>query len=120
MPFAYNVDVKLTDENDASSFQFINMTIESVPSGATQLRGEWRGAPVFLPASSGEFDWDGRPGQKAAFVFEGLSANGKIILGLNDFASPTGGLPGRGSTGGGAVIHPIDPTFLGTIVWVIT
>lgn len=69
--FDFNVDVKLTDENDPSSSQFINMTIGSVPPGATRLLGEWRGASIFVPSSGGEFEWDGRPGQGAAFVFDG-------------------------------------------------
>lgn len=120
MPFDFNVDVRLTDDNDPDSVQFINMTIGSVPAGADRLLGDWRGAAVFLPSSSGEFDWDGRSGQQVAFVFDGPSAGSRLVLGLNDFAAPGGGLPHRGATGGGAVTDPDNPQFLGTVKWEIT
>ncbi len=118
--FDFNVDVKLTDVNDPGSVQFINMTIGSVPPGADRLLGDWRGASVFLPSSEGEFDWDGRPGQGAAFVFDGPSAGSRLVLGLNDFVDPGGGLPRRGASGGGAVTDPDDPSFLGDVRWEIT
>jgi hypothetical protein len=118
--FDFKVDVRLTDENDPTSSQFLNMTIGSVPPGATRLLGEWRGASVYVPSSGGEFDWDGRPGQGAAFVFDGPSAGSRLVLGLNDFVAPGGGLPPRGATGGGAVTDPNNPAFLGTVRWEIT
>ncbi|MER7585211.1 hypothetical protein [Kitasatospora sp. NPDC097691] len=120
MSFDFNVDVKLTDDNDSTSSQFINMTIESAPPGIERLLGEWRGASVFIPASQGEFDWDGRPGHAVAFVFDGLSSNARLVLGLNDFVGSSGGLPQRGSTGGGVVTDPDNPQFLGDVTWEIT
>ena len=120
MSFDFNVDVRLTDVNDPDSVQFINMTIESVPSGSDRLLGEWRGASVFVPASEGEFDWDGRPGQGTAFVFDGLSADARLVLSLLDFVATSGGLPPRGATGGGSVLDPNNPQFLGDINWEIT
>lgn len=120
MAFDFNVDVKLTDANDASSVQFINMTIGTAPSGAQRLLGDWRGASVFVPSAGGEFDWDGRPDQRVAFVFDGPSANGRMVLGLQDFAKPGGGLPPRGATGGGSVLDPDNPSFLGDVRWQIT
>lgn len=115
----YNVDVQLTDSADPKSVQFINMTIGSAPPGVKQLRGEWRGASVFVPSAHGEFDWDGRPGQNVAFVFDGPSAGARLVVGLNDFATSQGGLPQRGATGGGTVLDPANPAFLGTIRWCI-
>jgi hypothetical protein len=120
MPFDFNVDVKLTDEDDPSLVQFINMTIDVVPVGAQQLRGEWRGASVFVPSTGGEFDWDGRPNQNEAFVFDGSSAGARLVLGLNDFSDSQGGLPNRGATGGGSVLDPTNPAFLNTIICEIT
>jgi len=119
MPFDFNVDVKLTDANDPSQIQFINMTIASAPPGAQRLIGEWRGASVFIPASRGEFDWDGRPGHHVAFVFDGLSSDTKLVIGLLDFATPQGELPKRGAKGDGSVTDPVNPSFLGTINWEI-
>ena len=119
MAFDFNVDVRLTDENDPSQVQFINMTIDIVPPGAQQLRGDWRGASVFVPSAGGEFDWDDRPGQHVAFVFDGPSASAQIVLGLNDFSDPQGGLPQTGATGGGTVLDPVSPSFLGTVRWEI-
>lgn len=120
MAFDFNVDVRLTDVNDPSSVQFLNMTIASVPSGADRLTGEWRGASVFVPSGSGEFDWDGRPGSPGALVFDGPSAGGRLVVGLNGFVAPGGGLPGTGATGGGTVVDPDNPQFLGDITWEIT
>jgi hypothetical protein len=116
----FNVDVRLTDANDPDSVQFINMTIGSVPSGADRLLGEWRGASVFVPSSGGEFDWDGRPGQGTAFVFDGPSAGARLVLGLLDFVDPGGGLPARGASGNGSVTDPDNPGFLGDVKWEIT
>lgn len=119
--FDFNVDVKLTDVDDPTNFQYINMTIGSAPPGSTRLVGTWRGASVFVPSSGGEFDWDGRPAQREAFAFDGPSAGSRLVLGLNDFAAPGGGLPQRGATGGGAVVDPSNPgSFLNTISWEIT
>src|SRR5262245_25058172 len=120
MPFDFNVDVKLTDANDPSSVQFINMTIEVVPPGAQQLSGEWRGASVFVPSSSGEFDWDARPGQNVAFVFDGRASGTRMVLGLAEFGSSSGGLPATGDNGGGSVLDPNNPAFLGDVRWEIT
>ena len=120
MAFDFNVDVKLTDANDPSQVQFINMTIGVAPVGAQQLRGQWRGDLIFVPSSSGEFDWDGRPGQHVAFIFDGPSVAAQIVLGLNDFANSHGGLPGRGASGGGSVLDPTNPSFIGTVRWEIT
>ncbi|MEV6392963.1 hypothetical protein [Nocardia xishanensis] len=120
MAFDFNVDVELTDANDPASVQFINMTIESAPAGSDRLLGEWRGASVFVPAESGEFDWDDRPGAGTAFVFDGASADARLVLGLLDFRAPGGGLPGRGTSGAGSITDPDDPQFLGDIKWRIT
>ncbi|MFD4415973.1 hypothetical protein [Streptomyces sp. NPDC058476] len=120
MAFDFNVDVRLTDDSDSSSVQFINMTIESAPPGVDQLTGEWRGASVFVPSDSGEFDWDGRPDSQGALVFDGPSADGRVVVGLNDFVAPGGGLPSTGATGGGTVVDPNSSQFLGDITWEIT
>ncbi|HZF91432.1 hypothetical protein [Streptomyces sp.] len=120
MHFDFNVDVRLTDANNPGSVQSINMTIGSAPAGSDRLRGDWRGVPGFLPSSSGEFDWDGRQGHRVVFAFDGPSAGSRLVLGLNDFAAPGGGLPGRGARGGGAVTDPDNPQFLGTVRWEIT
>ncbi|MGW2256076.1 hypothetical protein ACWCXH_38935 [Kitasatospora sp. NPDC001660] len=117
---SYNVDVKLTDAGDPNAFQFINMNISAIPPGATQLRGYWRGASAFIPSSGGEFDWDGRPGQEVAFIFDGPSSDARLVLDLQDFISPQGGLPEIGATGGGNILDPNTPTFLGNIHWEIT
>jgi hypothetical protein len=120
MPFDFNVDVRLTDVNDADSVQFINMTIGSVPAGSDRLLGDWRGAAVFVPSSAGEFDWDGRPGQGVAFVFDGPSAGARMVLGLSGFVAFNGGLPPRGAKGSGSVVDPDDPQFLDEVIWEIT
>jgi hypothetical protein len=116
----FNVDVRLIDANDPDSVQFINMTIDSVPPGADRLLGDWRGASVFVPSSGGEFDWDARPGQGTAFVFDGPSADGRLVLGLLDFIDSGGGLPPRGASGNGSVTDPDNPRFLGDVKWEIT
>ncbi|MGW1077867.1 hypothetical protein [Streptomyces sp. NPDC002537] len=118
--FDFNVDVKLTDVSDPNRFQFINMTIASVPPGATQLRGTWRGASVFVPSTSGEFDWDGRSGHEVAFVFDGPAMNARVVVGLLNFIGAPGRLPGRGATGGGEVLDPDQPSFREEITWRIT
>ena len=120
MPFDFNVDVKLTDVNDPTNVQFINMTIGTVPPGAQRLSGDWRGASVFVPSSSGEFDWDGRPSQQVAFIFDGPSADGRMVLGLQDFVNAQGGLPRRNATGNGFILDPTDPLFRGQVTWLIT
>jgi hypothetical protein len=101
MPFDYNVDVKLTDANDSSQVQFINMTIVSAPAGVQQLSGEWRGAPLMVRSSGGDFDWDGRPAL-GAFVFDGRAPSARFVLGLKDFAGRGGTLPSTGATGTGS------------------
>ncbi|MEV0360824.1 hypothetical protein AB0H71_32680 [Nocardia sp. NPDC050697] len=120
MAFDFNVDVRLTDANDPTSVQFINMTIGSAPPGADRLSGDWRGASVLIPADSGEFDWDDRPGMGTAFVFDGPSADARLVLGLLDFRAPGGGLPPRGASGAGSVTDPDDPQFLGDVTWKVT
>jgi hypothetical protein len=120
MSFDFNVDVRLTDATDPNSVQFLNMTIGTVPPGADRLHGEWRGASAFVPSSGAEFDWDGRPGHGTAFVFDGASADGRLVLGLNDFVSAGGGLPRRGAMGGGSVTDPKNPQFLGDVTWSVT
>jgi hypothetical protein len=119
MPFDFNVDVKLTNANDPSQVQFINMTIVSAPAGVQQLSGEWRGAPVFVRSSGGDFDWDGRPGL-GAFVFDGPANNARFVLGLVDFAGPGGTLPSTGATGTGSLSDPDDPSFTGDVRWEVT
>ncbi|MFI9508115.1 hypothetical protein [Nocardia sp. NPDC052566] len=120
MAFDFNVDVKLTDAADPDSVQFINMTIDAVPAGVTQLSGTWRGASVFVPASNGEFDWDGRPGHEVAFVFDGSSSGARLVLGLLGFIGASGKLPGRGTTGDGEVLDPTQPAFRGEVRWKVT
>jgi hypothetical protein len=118
--FDFNVDVKLTDKNNRTSVQFINMTIANVVPGVQQLRGTWRGAPVFVPSSGGEFEWDGRPGQDLALVYDGPAAELRLVLGLTGFKAQNGGLPARGAKGGGTVSDPSRPTFRGDVLWEIT
>lgn len=120
MAFDFNVDVKLTDTSDPSVFQYVNLTIATVPAGATQLRGTWRGASVFVPSTGGEFDWDGRPGHEVAFVFDGPSGSGRVVIGLLDFIGASGKLPARGAGGAGEVLDPNSPTFREEITWKIT
>lgn len=120
MPFDFNVDVRLNDDSDPQQTQYINLTIEVVTPGVQQLSGTWRGASVFVPSSSGEFLWDGRPDQMEAFVYDGPVSGGRFIMGLNDFTDGSGGLPPRGASGGGAITDPVNPTFLATITWEIT
>jgi hypothetical protein len=120
VPFDFNVDIKLTDANDSSQVQFINATIAVVAPGVQQLSGDWRGASVFVPSSGGGFDWDGRPGQGAAFFFDGPSSNTRLVLDLLGFVGPGGTLPPRGATGAGSVMDPTNPSFLGDVLWEIT
>ncbi|WP_438488908.1 hypothetical protein [Streptomyces sp. S186] len=114
----FNADVKLTVESDPSRTQFVNMTIDSVPGGADQLDGTWRGASVFVPSTGGSFHWDGRPGQDVAFLLDG--ATGNVTVSLLGFVGATGKLPGRGATGHGEVLDPVTKQFLDAIVWKIT
>jgi hypothetical protein len=120
MSFDFNVDVRLTDKNDPDSVQFINMTIGTVAGGADRLLGDWRGASVFVPSSEGEFDWDGRPDQQVAFIFDGPSAGARLVLGLQGFVDANGALPSTGDSGTGEVLDPNNPGFLGEVIWEIT
>ncbi|MEV4923672.1 hypothetical protein [Streptomyces roseoverticillatus] len=117
---AYNVDVKLTVKNDPSRSQFINMTIDTVPAGATQLRGTWRGARVFVPSQGGDFSWDGRAGQELIEAFDGPASAARVVLDLEKFIGAPGKLPGRGAGGTGIVFDPADPAFHLDITWRIT
>ncbi|CAM5563575.1 hypothetical protein [Streptomyces abikoensis] len=117
---AYNVDVKLTDKNDPGRSQFINMTIDTVPSGATKLRGTWRGASVFVPSAKGDFLWDGRAGQEFAEAYDGPESGARVVLGLQKFIGAPGKLPGRGASGAGLVLNPDDPAFRLDITWRIS
>ncbi|WP_424887796.1 hypothetical protein [Streptomyces sp. XH2] len=114
---AYNVDVKLAVRNDPDRSQFINMTIDSVPTGSTRLRGTWRGARVFVPSQGGEFNWDGRAGQELVEAFDGPASAARVVLGLEKFVGAPGKLPGRGSNGTGVVFDPDDPAFRLDITW---
>ncbi|MET9424958.1 hypothetical protein ABZY06_30275 [Streptomyces sp. NPDC006540] len=62
----------------------------------------------------------GGRGRGVAFVFDGASANSRLILGLNNFVASGGGMPDGGATGGGAVMDPDGRQFLGTVTWEIT
>ncbi|MFE6777815.1 hypothetical protein [Streptomyces sp. NPDC057702] len=116
--FDFNVDVKLTVKADPSRTQFVNMTITTVPPGAQQVDGTWRGASVFVPSTGGDFLWDGRPGQDVAFLSD--SATNKVVVGLAGFVGSPGKLPGRGKSGTGEVIDPVQPQFREAITWKIT
>ncbi|MFE0186701.1 hypothetical protein [Streptomyces sp. NPDC058989] len=116
--FDFNADVKLTVKANPSKVQFVNMTIGTVPGGADQLDGTWRGASVFVPSTGGNFHWDGRPGQQVAFLSDG--ATGKVVVGLLGFIGAPGKLPGRGASGNGEVIDPVNPQFREAITWKIT
>ncbi|KNB52258.1 hypothetical protein [Streptomyces caatingaensis] len=116
--FDFNVDVRLTVKNNPSTFQFVNMTIETVPPGATQLDGTWRGAPVFLLSSGGSFAWDGRAGQEFAALSDG--ASGGLVVTLAGFVGAPGKLPGRGKSGEGHALDPVTHQFREDITWKIT
>jgi hypothetical protein len=120
--FGFNVDVKLTDANDPTSFQFINITIANVPPGAQVLTGTWRGASVFVPSSGGDFLWqvtaDGSTA--VATAFDGPISLKRYVLILTPFIGPNGGLPQRGAQGTATVINPDDQSMLGDATWVIT
>jgi hypothetical protein len=118
--FDFNVDVQLSARHDPSRVQFVNMTIASVPPGADELSGQWRGGSVFVPSSGGDFDWAGRSPVEAAFVFDGPAADARLVLTLESFVAPSGGLPRRGATGQGAVSHPVNPILSLDINWKIT
>ncbi|QKW51555.1 hypothetical protein [Streptomyces buecherae] len=115
--FDFNVDVRLTVKADPGRFQFVNMTIGTVPGGATQLDGTWRGASVFVPSTGGDFHWDGT-GQGSAILED--SATNKAVVGLLGFRGAPGKLPGTGASGNGEVLDPVNPQFREAITWKIT
>ena len=119
MALDFNVDVKLTDSIDPSRVQFINMTIVSAPLGAQKLSGEWRGVPVMVRSSGGEFDWDGSPGL-GAFIFDGPADDARFVLGLKECSGPGAALPSTGAKGNGSLSDPDDPSFAGNVTWEIT
>ncbi|WP_116211893.1 hypothetical protein [Streptomyces olivoreticuli] len=116
--FDFNVDVKLAVKDNPSTSQFVNMTIGTVPPGATQLDGTWRGAPVFILSKGGTFTWDGRPGQEIAALIDG--ASGGLVVSLLGFIGAPGKLPGRGKSGIGNALDPVTHEFREDITWKIT